>query len=960
MRRRLSTTIALALACFAGAVAAPSAMALPKPPVLGSPANKAKANAVPAFTWAKAKGASTYEYQISASRSFTSIVLGKGPGRGASKTRNTVATLTETLPDGVYFWRVRSLDSKDRAGKWSAIRSFTRDWATQPNLLSPSDDLGVSFPLAPLVMRWSIVPHAFKYRVVIATNPELSSPVIGSTNSPIETRGTVFTPGTALAPGRYYWAVTPLDVDGHPGRMSRIGAFTWNWNTATTARLTDLNAAASVFDPQFSWDPIPGAARYEVEINSSDDFSLGSKVCCTDAITGTSLSPVDIFASNTYYWRVRGIDPAGTAGLWNNGPNFQKSFDSVTPSIPNLHMRDNLGNLPGGIPETSTPVVDWDPVPGASSYEVQLAFATASGCDWATVRTDGVDDVTSATEWAPLLSGYVRYGPGGADDQGYSGSASPGPASWGGPTTDSFDLKEDKEYCVRVLARSDRPSSTANGFISDWTYLNGGKAFKYKNPDPPGAPSAPFVVPAGSYLTPQSGSLTGALPLFTWQRVPGAEGYYIVVSKDATFTTVLDFAYVRVPVYSPGSARSTGDIMSYPDETTRYYWVVFPAANGGGTGVSSQLGDGNTTTVPFDKRSTPPAPLSPVGGGVVPGAPVFQWSPSEGARKYRLQVSADPSFSNPIDDILTASTSYTSSSVYPADADIFWRVRAQDEVGTGLSWSGISSFRRRLPVPAPAANTPVKGDGIPLLTWSAVEGATGYDVHVEQADGTRKDATVASPALAPVVFFGSGIFKWTVRANFKSVSGGYSASRSFTRNIPAPGRAIGTKTATRRLISWNPVPAAQRYKVEVAKTNSFSDIQDQATTANTSWAPEMTSSLYKDGGNIYWRVVPTDEGGAEGAAAMGRFVFPKHIRVTTPSSITPRKYTVVTIKLVDSRGAAVTKAMVRLTGAGVKRALRTDKRGRVKFRIRPRRSGKIKVAASKRGFYSGTAFFAAA
>ena len=43
-----------------------------------------------------------------------------------------------------------------------------------------------------------------------------------------------------------------------------------------------------MYDPQFSWAPVPGATKYEVEVNSSVDFAPGSKVCCSQLTTATN------------------------------------------------------------------------------------------------------------------------------------------------------------------------------------------------------------------------------------------------------------------------------------------------------------------------------------------------------------------------------------------------------------------------------------------------------------------------------------------------------------------------------------------------------------------------------------------------------------------------------------------------------------------------------------------------
>src|SRR5262249_48142165 len=134
---------------------------------------------------------------------------------------------------------------------------------------------------------------------------------------PVDTAATQFSPSGRLANGTYYWAVQPIDAEGHVGAQSAVWSFTWNWPTTTNLTVTDLDPSSQVYDPQFSWDPVPGAAKYEVEVNSDVDFGQGGKVCCTNPTIATSFTPSTLLPADTYYWRVRAIDPAGHAGVWN-------------------------------------------------------------------------------------------------------------------------------------------------------------------------------------------------------------------------------------------------------------------------------------------------------------------------------------------------------------------------------------------------------------------------------------------------------------------------------------------------------------------------------------------------------------------------------------------------------------------------------------------------------------------
>lgn len=913
-----------------GAIVAPAHGAL-RAPALAGPAHEAGVEALPTFYWNKVKNAASYDFQLSASSKFTSVVNGTGVGRGSYRTRNTAATLDKTIPDGVYYWRVRALSQRDTAGKWSPVRSFTKGWATAPVLQEPADDLSVSWPALPLVLRWSVVPHAVKYHVIVATDPALAAPVVGSVTRPQETSGTTYALPGSLPPGRYYWAITPVDAQGHKGARSRVGSFAWDWPTGAATRVDDANATAAVFDPLLSWNPVPGAAKYEVEVNSSQDWAGSSKICCADPTIGTSLSPTVPMANNTYYWRVRALDADGNAGVWNLGANFKKAFDDLVPSIPNLHMRDNEVNPLPGTPSTPYPVVEWDPVPGASSYIVQVTRRIDAGCDWGWLGL--IQDETAIAAWAPLVT-----------------------------------LSANQPYCVRVRARSDRGTLAAGdqlgtGFISDWTQINGlgQAAFTYVAPPAPGSPSSPFVTPNASYLGPAPGAEVVRTPVFTWKPVPGATSYRVVVARDALFTTITDNVCTSLAVYAPGSygprspmpscaGSSTSDMKTYTDEATHYYWAVIPRS-----GTTETTNAQENSARELDKRSSPPSLLSPANGESVPTQPTFRWTSSEGARKYHLEVSQDPTFGTLIDNVTTSSTAYTSSSTYPADTVIYWRVRMGDENGLKQRFSETQTFQRRLPAPAPAGGNPSGGSDIPVLSWTPVEGAVSYGLHVDQSDGTAKDFTLESTSFTPTQFYGTGIWRWRVRANFPaksgSVSSGYFAPQQYVRTIPAPTGAKAVKTGSRLLIFWNPDRIAKRYKVEISSTSGFGTLVVATDTDNTSWAPDLSAQGFKDGGRLFWRVANVDDGSNVGAWSTGSFVLPKRIALSAIGGLRRGLRSPVVVTLRDARGRPISKASVSATGAGMRRVhKRTGKKGKVRMFLRPRRRGTVVIRATRRGY----------
>jgi hypothetical protein len=935
MPRPHARYLIVVLACLlTGALSAPAGAAL-RAPTLATPEDEAAVQGVPAMTWSRVAKADRYEFQLSADKAFGSIVLGRA---GAFQTKNTAATIDKSLPDGAYYWRVRALTVAGKAGKWSTTRSFVKSWSESPELVSPVADTSVVFPSKPLVLQWSSVPRAYKYRLYLATDPQLGSLVTGKV---IETAGAVYAPGVNLPPGKYYWGVEAVDSAGHRGVRSAVGAFTTSWPTGTGTSYLDLIDDPRVADPRVSWDPVPGAVEYEVEINFSADFAPGSKVCCGGTVTGTSLSPKTILPNNVYHWRVRAIDANGVSGQWNVGPDFDKNFGNIPPTIANLHMADNNGDQAADLDtntpvlDTAAPVIKWDPVPGAAKYHVHVFATSQFGCD---VTDAGIGTETDTTAWTPLTATNSNV-----------------PVDAGGINVSAKnELTGGTSYCVEVYA------ITGNGDVrSDITQLGGpgAVAFRYQ-PLPATNVPTPIAATASDYLSPQTGSEQHAAPVFKWKPIDGANSYWVIVSKDAAFTNIVDVALTKATVYAP---RSDDGPRTYADDNTPYYWAVLPAHEGAGGGVN--FGPSQDSPQNFLKRSIAPVLLTPADGDSIADQPVMRWTSGdvsttvpEGAASYRLQVAQDPSFGNVIDDVTTQATSYTAQKSYPADTALYWRVRVTDERGVGLSWSRTGSFKRTLQMPTLAGDNPTGGAAIPLFRWNPVQGAVEYDVHVDQADGSRKDFTTPEPAFTPTTFYGTGIWRWQVRAVFPSGNtSAYTVPSGFARRINAPDGTQAEVKSGRVLLRWEPSLNAREYRVEFADTNSFTSAALAAKVQNTAYAPTQLQALFDNGGKIYWRVASVDEGGNVGAYSTGLLSRAKKMTATARGTILKRKRGVVQVVVVDARRRAVRRAKVSVSGAARGRAKRTNKKGVATLKVRGLRKGTATFKVTRGGFRTARA-----
>jgi hypothetical protein len=817
-------------------------------------------SSLPYFGWSAVRGADHYEFQLAADSGFNSPVLGSD---GHFITGNTRASVTKTLPNGSYWWRVRAITATGGVGAWSTPRRVVKAWVASPKLLAPRNGAGLNYP-SPLVLSWSPVAGAATYIVTIATDPRLST-TLGS--QPIETAGLSLAPPVSLHQGTYYWAVTPVDSEGNRGARSKVHSFQWRWkNIPANLKVRDLISTADLangdfgssvesdlFLPQFSWDPVPGATRYELEINSDASWAAGSRVCCDETILASTFTPTEAFKSNTYYWRVRAFDTDGNPGDWSRvgtakpTDSFAKTFDNVCigelttncvaspgPSIQNLRVEDWSGaRVTGG--STGSPIVIWDPVPGASSYEYDVTRFNNGACDFTWNGDDHWRGTTAVNAWTPLGKSPTSFK----------------------PYPDNLSVSSDVEapvvnahYCVRIRART-ATDQTGNPVYGDYSTIS--NAFTYSG-NPSGVVGS---LGGGDYLTPGQGQALRSMPFFRWRPVNGARSYWVLVSKDPSFTNLVDYAFTQMPVYAP---RTITGNTTYPDETTTYYWAVLPAPGIDGSGAS---GDPvNIQHGTFQKQVPPASPSVSLSGA----QPVFRWKPVVGAKQYDLQVSADPNFGTTVESVTTDSPSYTAGVTYPAGKKLYWRVRADDENRVGLSWA-VGNFEYRLQRPDISRNAR-EGDTIPTWRWRPVPGAASYDIHAELPNGSQRDFNVHTAAFTAIEMDGTGIFRWQVRAVFPGTGTGtqgpYSAPRTFARTIKPPLGAHSIGGSGSLALLWNPKVAAKQYRLQVSDKPDFSSVIDDVTTDNPLYAPRIGSYSYNQGGPFYWRVAAVDAMGNSG------------------------------------------------------------------------------------------------
>jgi hypothetical protein len=717
-----------------------------------------------------------------------------------------------------------------------------------------------------------------------------------------------------------------------------------------------------IYDPLFSWTPIPGAASYEMEVNLTSAFATGSRLMQATT-NATAYAPKQTLPNNTYYWRVRGVDPQGQAGPWNNGPAFTKTYDAtVLPGPANLRVYDTQGTLIALNGHVNEPVIRWSTVPGARNYEVQI------NCGFGTISTY----TTANTSWTPL----APY-PGGSGVP-FLLTRSPGASvNYDGPPTSGGP----KPCLVSVRANADSASdgSSIAGLYAQTFFQYGGQVGFVNPPQVDCDSGCAGLLDDFDIDIPNRGTIVGKSPLFCWapadmddelDTVPGdgshtvaSTHYWVTIARDPQFTTSVEQAYTAEPCYAP--------LRPMVDEGTLYYWQVIPAditgagysSNPGVEISEAELNGGFIDSPTFQHVSVPPNPVSPVGGAGASGAVVFSWQPvPEQVRNYTIEIAQDDSFSTILESATTDATAYSASATFPVGTTTYWRVRANNDDGRGLAWSGTSSFVQTLPVPAITTATPFQGATFPALTWTPVNGAHHYEVQDVWPDASAHvTSDIPSTAVSYTRMTGIGHGTVQVRAVFPGgLRSAYSPTRDVVHTISEPG---GTKTQLINkpgklalTFAWNTKSNAKQYKIQVSRNPGFSSPFLDDATDQSSYTPLLTQQDFIDGGVMYWRVAVIDPDSNVGAFSKGK-KFTLLARMQVQLDGVPGKGTsgVANVTVLNAKGKPIKGAAVKLQGAGIKtKTKRTNKKGVVTFAVKTTRAGNVVATVTKKLFKVGT------
>lgn len=340
-------------------------------PIPISPAENAERSTfLPAdFSWTAVMGAAGYKLEIATDDQFSNVVY------SAETIKPHHTPPTRLAANDAYYWRVipfayHTSTANRVNGTTSETMVFRFAWSTPPTLLEPPAQVSQSTPELRFVPRfsWTAVEGAQEYELQISTDQGFATSVTS-----YRTRNTDFTPVAALANDKeYFWRVKAINYDGYATAWSEVRSFRAAWNQPPQL-LTPANVQTKLSYPFFSWAPVPGAERYQIQVLDGDKIVVDKTIYNVTYFTQANADNVAKF----YSWRVRGVDARGNFTPWSETRSyFMEMQTSPQPIYPAYYYAPDRTNMPiSKEPAFSSNVVFvWD---AAHRWEAQTLLPVA-------------------------------------------------------------------------------------------------------------------------------------------------------------------------------------------------------------------------------------------------------------------------------------------------------------------------------------------------------------------------------------------------------------------------------------------------------------------------------------------------------------------------------------------------------------------------------------------------------
>ncbi len=604
------------------------------------------------------------------------------------------------------------------------------------------------------------------------------------------------------AVGSYHWSVKARDA-------SRAGNWSPDKSFTVQPPPTPVTGAPSGYtinpNPTYTWTAAAAATTYTIQtLNADSSQKYFLDYAASTVCTGNScaVTPGTALPIGEYTWHMRAVNAAG-GSAWSALKPFSVNGTPAPVAIG-----------PSGAVLTATPTYSWQPVTGATGYQLQALNPDGSQKFIETsipvsVCAGGTCAFTSG--YALALGSYswrvrgTHAGGGGAWCAlvGISVQAPPAPvpATPNGPIVGplatytwtpvagatSYGLMVvDSSGGIKVLEAHASASicSGSSCAVTNPTVLTvGNYTWQARSTNAAGtslwSAAKPFTVsgPAAPVVIAPTGTVSVGAPTYSWQPSAGATAYQLqVLNPDGS----QKFIETSIPasVCASGTCSFTS---GYTLALGSYSWRVRGTHAGGGGAWCALVGI---------SVQAPSAPvLGAPSGAIVDPLPTYSWTAVAGATSYGLMVVNSSGTiavleSHDSAEVCSGNACAVSQGTALAIDDYTWQARSTNAAGTSL-WSAARPFTVRGPTPPVAlAPTGTVAAASPRYSWQASAGATGYGLMVINSSGGipvleyHESSEICSAgvcAATPTASLGVGDYTWYVRGTHAGGGGPWNA-----------------------------------------------------------------------------------------------------------------------------------------------------------------------------------------
>ncbi len=339
------------------------------------------------FSWESVSGAVQYRLQLSTLSNFSSIA------EEIVTTNLNYVPSPSIVPD-LYYWRVRGEYPPTCNGGWSETREVLLPIPVgSVTSLIPSDCQQYDDPTP--AFSWFPDSEADAYNFQIASCSANQKGVEGNYLNPVYE--TVLTDGMssnlnlqatdALSNGCYYWQLRGYQTDcaggkGDPACDScEIGP--WEEERFYVVQLDEPVLSEPPHGdtlcqtaPVFKWQPLDtyggGVIHYKFELALDPGFSTIIRAT-SNSYTDTSYHIFPSLPDNTYYWRVKAWNNTNKSCQHTESPTYTVTIDDAESLV---YPTNPVPPDGGQFCETDGLSFNWDSMPGAVSYTIEIASST--------------------------------------------------------------------------------------------------------------------------------------------------------------------------------------------------------------------------------------------------------------------------------------------------------------------------------------------------------------------------------------------------------------------------------------------------------------------------------------------------------------------------------------------------------------------------------------------------------